>query len=121
MLATKRLFHWPLRSYKVRMKVKKGDNIIIVAGKDKGKTGTIVRTFPQTDQVLVDGVNVITKHQKNRRRRSQGQIIEKSAPVHVSNVALVEDGKAVRVGYKTEGEGEKATKVRVSRKTGKTL
>lgn len=93
----------------------------MIAGKDKGKTGAVVTALPETEQVLIDGVNVITKHQKNRRRRSQGQIIEKSAPIHVSNVALVEEGKPVRVGYTTEGEGEKAKKVRVSRKTGKTI
>jgi len=94
---------------------------MVIAGKDKGKTGSVTVTLPKTDQVIVEGVNVITKHQKNKRIRSQGQIIEKSAPVHVSNVSLTEDKKPVRVGYKFEGEGEKMKKVRISRKTGKTI
>lgn len=99
------------------MKIKKGDTVIVVAGKDKGKTGTVLRAFPVRDQLLVEGVNVVTKHQKNRRMRSQGQIIEKSVPIHVSNVALVEGKKAVRTGYKvTEGK-----KVRVSRASGKEI
>jgi len=90
---------------------------MVIAGKDKGKTGAVDRILRSTDQVLIDGINMATKHQKNRRMRSQGQVIEKPMPVHVSNVALVEDGKPVRVGYKVEGD----KKVRVSRKTGKTL
>lgn len=99
------------------MKIKKGDNVIIIAGKDKGKTGTVIRSFPVRDQVLIEGLNTVTKHQKNRQARSQGQIIEKSAPIHVSNVALLEGKKAVRTGYKFEGD----KKVRISRKTGKTV
>ena len=94
---------------------------MVIAGKDKGKTGSVIKTLPSNDQVIVEGVNVITKHQKNKRSRSQGQIIEKSAPVHVSNVSLMEGKKPVRVGYKIEGEGKDAKKVRVSRKTGKTV
>ena len=103
------------------MKIKKGDNVLVIAGKDKGKTGNVIMTMPKTEQVIVEGVNVITKHQKNRRTRSQGQIIEKSAPVHMSNVALTEGKKAVRVGYTIEGTGKDAKKVRVSRKSGKTI
>ena len=94
---------------------------MVIAGKDKGKTGAVEKVLRATDQVLVEGINMITKHQKNRRARSQGQLIEKNAPIHVSNVALLEDGKPVKVSYKVEGEGDKAKKVRVSRKTGKTL
>lgn len=94
---------------------------MIIAGKDKGKTGTVVKAMPANDQVIVEGINVVTKHQKNRRMRSQGQVIEKSAPVHVSNVALTEGKKPVRVGYQVEGEGEKAKKVRVARPSGKKL
>lgn len=94
---------------------------MVLAGKDRGKTGSVTKALPETDQVIVDGINVKTRHQKNRYARSQGQIIEKSAPIHVSNVALVEGKKPVRVGYKIEGEGKDAKKVRVSRKTGKTV
>lgn len=103
------------------MKIKKGDNVMVIAGKDKGKTGAVYKSFPATDKVIIEGVNVVSKHMKNRRTRSQGQVIEKSMPVHVSNVALLEDKKPVRVGYKIEGEGKDAKKVRVSRKTGKNI
>ena len=103
------------------MKIKKGDNVIVIAGKDKGKTGEVQEVLKATEQVIIDGINVATKHQKNRRMRSQGQIIEKPMPVHVSNVAIEEGGKPTRVGYKMEGEGDKAKKVRVSKKTGKTI
>lgn len=94
---------------------------MVLAGKDKGKTGTVEHTYPKHEQVLVTGVNITTKHQRNRRTRSQGQIIERETPIHVSNVALVEGGKAVRVGYQVKGEGEKAKKVRISRASGKEL
>lgn len=90
---------------------------MVIAGKDKGKTGQVVKVLPATDQVIVEGVHVATRHTKNKRMRSQGQIIEKSMPVHVSNVALTEGKKPVRVGYKVE-DGKK---VRVSRASGKTL
>ena len=103
------------------MKIKKGDKVRVIAGKDKGKTGTILITLKDTDQVILEGVNVATKHQKNKRSRSQGQIIEKSMPLHVSNVALLQDDKIVRVGYAFEGEGDKRTKVRVARPSGKTI
>ncbi|MAZ56730.1 50S ribosomal protein L24 [bacterium] len=99
------------------MKIKKGDSVIVIAGKDKGKTGTVSQTLPKSDQVLVEGVNLATKHQKNRRLRSQGQVIEKEMPIHVSNVALNEDGKPVRVRY----ESQDGQKVRVSAKTGKKI
>lgn len=103
------------------MKIKKGDTIKVIAGKDKGKTGTILVTLRDTDQVVIEGINVAKRHQKNKRTRSQGQIIEKSMPLHVSNVALIEGNKAVRAGYVFEGEGEKRKKVRVSKATGKKI
>lgn len=103
------------------MKIKKGDTVRVIAGKDKGKTGKILTTLKDTDQVILEGVNVATKHQKNKRSRSQGQIIEKSMPLHVSNVALLQGDKIVRVGYAFEGEGDKRTKVRVARPSGKKI
>ncbi len=99
------------------MKIKKGDNVIVLSGKDKGKTGKVEQIISKDDKVLVEGVNVIVKHQKNRRARSQGQVIKKSAPIHISNVAFVEGKKPVRIGYKIE-EGKK---VRISKKTGKAI
>lgn len=103
------------------MKIKKGDTVLVQAGKDKGKTGTVVTALPKLDQVVVEGLNLVKRHKKNPRSRSQGQIIEKSMPIHVSNVALLEKDKAVRVGYIFEGEGEKRKKVRVSRLSGKKI
>ncbi|MCA9362994.1 50S ribosomal protein L24 [Candidatus Kaiserbacteria bacterium] len=103
------------------MKIRKGDTVKVIAGKDKGKTGSVLMTLKDTDQVIIEGVNEVKKHQKNRRTRSQGQIIEKSMPIHVSNVALVEGDKAVRAGYIFEGEGDKRKKVRVARPSGKKI
>jgi len=103
------------------MKIKKGDTVMVIAGKDKGKTAKVEQAFPKTEQVLLEGINVVTRHQKNRRMRSQGQLIAKSMPMHVSNVALVEDKKAVRAGYKVEQDGEKTKKVRIARPSGKTI
>ena len=103
------------------MKIRKGDTVKVIAGKDKGKTGSVLLTLKETDQVVIEGINEVKKHQKNRRTRSQGQIIEKSMPIHVSNVALVEGDKAVRAGYIFEGEGDKRKKVRVARPSGKKI
>lgn len=94
---------------------------MVIAGKDRGKTGVIARTIAATSQVVIEGINVTIKHQKNKQTRSQGQIIEKSMPFHASNVALVEGKKAVRVGYRFEGEGKDRKKVRVARPSGKKI
>ena len=91
---------------------------MVIAGKDKGKTGKVELTFPKADKVIVEGVNIVTKHHKNKRTRSQGQIIEKSMPVHISNVAILEDKKPVRIGYMVETDGDKRKKVRVARPSG---
>lgn len=91
--------------------------MVLLAGKDKGKTGKVEQVFTKTGMVLVEGLNIVTKHQKNRRARSQGQVIKKSAPVDVSNVALADGEKPIKVGYKVE-EGKK---IRVNRKTGKAV
>lgn len=103
------------------MKIKKGDTVKVIAGKDKGKTGTVIETLPRQDAVVVDGVNIVTRHQKSRRTRSQGQIVEKVKPVHVSNVALTEGDKTVRVGYTVDVKEGKKTKTRVARPSGKKI
>ncbi len=103
------------------MKIKKGDAVIVLSGKDKGKKGSVLRTLSTTSQVVIEGVNVVTKHQKNKRTRALGQIITMSMPLSASNVSLMENGKAVRVGYIFEGEGDKRKKVRVARPSGKKL
>jgi len=99
------------------MKIKPKDPVIVIAGKDKGKTGKVLRVLAQPEQVVVDGVNLNTKHQKNRRLRSRGQIIEREHPIHVSNVALEASGARSRVGYRLEN----GKKVRFATKTGATL
>ncbi len=103
------------------MKIRKGDTVQIIAGKDKGKTGPVTTVLAKTEQVVVEGLNIVKKHQKSKKTGSQGQIIDRSMPIHVSNVSLVEGGKTVRVGYTFEGEGEKRKKVRVARPSGKKL
>lgn len=95
---------------------------MVISGKDKGKTGTVLRALPKTNQVVIDGVHVVTRHQKSKRVRSQGQIIEKSMPIDVSNVAVLGEGnKSVRVGYTIEKEGDTSKKVRVARPSGKKI
>ena len=104
------------------MKIKKGDKVIVISGKDKGKTGSVVTAFPKKEQVLIDGVHMVTRHAKSKRSRSVGQIIVKAMPVHVSNVALMgEKNKPVRVGYMVEKDGDSSKKVRVARPTGKKI
>ncbi|MDE3722320.1 MULTISPECIES: 50S ribosomal protein L24 [Nocardiopsis] len=101
------------------MKIKSGDEVIVIAGKDKGATGKVVKALPKEDRVVVEGVNLVKKHRKaNPAGGQQGEVVTKEAPIHVSNVALVVDGKASRVGYRFEEDG---TKVRVSRRTGKDI
>ncbi len=102
------------------MKIKKGDTIIVTAGKDRGKTGPVIRAFPKKHEILVEGMNMVTRHQKSKKRGSQGQIVTKSMPMPVANVALKDEktGKPVRVGYVIEGEGKNIKKVRVARPTG---
>ncbi|ADH70515.1 MULTISPECIES: 50S ribosomal protein L24 [Nocardiopsis] len=101
------------------MKIKSGDEVIVLAGKNRGATGKVVKALPKEDRVVVEGVNLVKKHRKaNPAGGQQGEVVTKEAPIHVSNVALVEDGKATRVGYRFEEDG---TKVRVSRRTGKDI
>jgi large subunit ribosomal protein L24 len=97
------------------MKLKKGDEVIILAGKDLGRRGTITRVFPDSDRIIVDGMNMVKKHQKPTRATMQGGIIDKEMPLHVSNVALLcKDCGATRIGYRLTDSG----KVRVCRKCG---
>lgn len=102
------------------MKIKKGDTVVITAGKDRGKSGKVIRAFPKRHEVLVEGVAVVSRNKKATRRGSQGQIVTKSMPIPTANVALKDpkSGKPARVGYVIEGEGAKAKKVRVARPSG---
>ena len=101
------------------MKIKKGDRVQVLAGKDRGKQGTVMRAYPSSGKVIVEGVNVAKKHQKPTRMTMQGGIIDKDMPLDVSNVALIcpKDG-ATRVGYKISDTGAKS---RVCRKCGQVL
>lgn len=102
------------------MKIKKGDIVIVTAGKDRGKEGAVLKSFPKKHAVLVEGVAVAQKHKKSRQQGSQGQIVAKPMPIPVANVAFKDPktGKPVRVGYTRDGEGKDTKKVRVVHKTG---
>ena len=101
------------------MRVKREDTVVVIAGKDKGKTGKVVKVFPKTNKVIVEGVNVVTKHQKPNAINPQGGIINKEAPIHVSNVMPLdpETGKGTRVRF----EMKDGKKVRVAVKSGKEI
>jgi large subunit ribosomal protein L24 len=100
------------------MKLKKGDRVRVLSGKDVGKEGEITRVIPERDRVIIDGVNVAKRHQRATRATMQGGIIDKDMPIHVSNVAIVcNDCGPTRIGYRFEG----ADKIRVCRKCGKDL
>ncbi|GLZ04126.1 50S ribosomal protein L24 [Actinomadura sp. NBRC 104412] len=102
------------------MKIRKGDEVIVIAGKDKGATGKVLRVDPRRERVVVEGVNLITKNIKADQQRAgkESGRVTVEAPLHVSNVAIVEDGKPVRVGYRINEDG---TKVRISRRSGKEI
>ncbi len=88
------------------MKVKKGDTVLIISGKDRGKTGKILRAFPKEGSILVEGVNFRQKHVKPKKQGEKGQVVKVPAPLDVSDVKLVcpKCGKAVKVGYKISGD-----------------
>jgi large subunit ribosomal protein L24 len=104
------------------MKIKKGDHVIVLAGKDKGATGEVIAAYPTRSKVLVQGVNMIKKNKKvtnpGGRNANEGGIVTQEAPIHVSNVALVdpETKRPARVGYKINEDG---AKVRILRPSGK--
>ena len=102
----------------VTMKLKKGDTVLVIAGKDKGKEGEIIRALPRENKVVVSGVNIAKKHQKQTKQTMQGGIIDRDMPVHASNVMLVHKGKPTRVGYKIQEDG---TKVRIAKSTGEVI
>jgi large subunit ribosomal protein L24 len=104
------------------MKVKKGDTVVVVAGKDKGAKGKVIAAYPRQDKVIVEGVNRVKKHERIRttqRGAKTGGIVTQEAPIHVSNVMVVDsEGKPARIGYRVDDNGQK---VRISRRTGKDL
>jgi large subunit ribosomal protein L24 len=104
------------------MKVKKGDTVLVIAGKDKGAKGKVIQAYPETQRVLVEGVNRIRKHtriSRTQRGAQTGGIVTQEAAIHVSNVMVVDsDGKPARVGYR---EGDDGKRVRISRRNKKDI
>ncbi|MBS4201559.1 50S ribosomal protein L24 [Bacillus sp. FJAT-49732] len=101
------------------MHIKKGDKVMVITGKDKGKTGTVLAAFPKKDRVLVEGVNIVKKHSKPSQDNPQGGIISKEAAIHVSNVMLLDPktNEPTRIGF----EVVNGKKVRVAKKSGVAL
>ena len=103
-----------------KMHVKTGDTVIVIAGKEKGKKGKVIATYPKKDRVVVEGLNLVKRHTKPSQNNPQGGIITKEAAIHVSNVMLVdpESGKPTRVKMVQKADG---TKVRTAVKSGKAI
>ena len=99
------------------MKIKKGDTVRVIAGADKDKEGKVIAVNQKKGTVIVEGVNMITKHTKPSVANQQGGIIHQEAPISISNVMYVSEGKVTRIGFKMEGD----KKVRVAKKTGKVI
>lgn len=102
------------------MHVKKGDTVIVIAGKDKGKKGRVLAAYPKKDRVLIEGINLVKKHARPSQANPQGGIVTQEAPIHVSNVSLIDpkSGKPTRIGYKVLDNG---TKVRIAKKSGEVI
>ena len=100
-------------------KVRKGDKVVVLTGRDKGRTGEVIEVRPDVGRALVRGVNMVKRHQKQTAQQ-QGGIISKEATVHLSNVALADpkDGKPTRVGFRFIGEGDQRRKVRFAKRSG---
>ena len=98
-----------------KFKIKSGDTVKVIAGDHKGSEGKVLQIIKDKDRVLVEGVNLVSKHTKPSAQNPQGGIVKKEASLHISNVMLVEEGVAVRVGYQVDGD----TKTRISKKTKK--
>ena len=100
-------------------RIKKGDNIVVISGKDKGKTGEVIRVHPATNRALVRGINMARRHQRQTASQQAG-IIAKEMPIHLSNIAIVDpgDGKATKVGFRVNKDGAKE---RFSRRTGELI
>ena len=101
-------------------KIKKGDTVVILAGKDKGRQGRVLEVRPTENRVLVEGINLMKRHTKPSMGNPNGGVIPKEAALHISNVAMRDPktGKATRVGFRTVGEGAAARKVRVAKGSG---
>jgi large subunit ribosomal protein L24 len=103
----------------IKLKIKKGDNVVVISGRDKGRTGEVLRVFPTEGRLIVQGVHVAKRHTKPRMGEPGG-IVEKELTVHISNVSHIDpaSGKPTRIGYKVLGDGRK---VRVARRSGEVI
>lgn len=109
-----------LESHNHKLHVKKDDTVVVITGKDKGKKGRVIAAYPRENRVLIEGVNMVKKHQKPNQQNPQGGILDQEAPIHVSNVMLLDpkSGQPTRVGYKVLDNGDK---VRVAVKSGEVI
>jgi large subunit ribosomal protein L24 len=100
-------------------KIRKGDKVVVLSGKDKGRSGEVLRVMPKEDTAIVRGINIIVRHQRQSQAQ-QGGLIRKEAPIHLSNIALADpkDGKPTRVGFQTQADGKK---VRVAKRSGEVI
>jgi large subunit ribosomal protein L24 len=100
-------------------RLKKGDKVVVIAGRDRGRTGEIIAMHRDDDRALVRGVNIVKRHQRQSASQ-EGGIVSKEAPIHLSNIALADpkDGKPTRVGFKIVGTGDDRKKVRVAKRSG---
>ncbi|WP_041373302.1 50S ribosomal protein L24 [Phenylobacterium zucineum] len=99
-------------------KIKKGDRVVVLTGKDKGREGSVLKVFPKEQRVLVEGLNMVQRHTRPSQLDPQGGIKNKEAPLHLSNVAIVDSkGKPTRVGFRVEGD----KKVRFAKTTGEVI
>ena len=100
-------------------KIKKGDKVIVLAGRDKGRTGEVLEVRPDEDRALVRGINMVKRHQRQTAQQ-EGGIISKESTIHLSNLAMADpkDGKPTRVGFKFVGEGQDRKKVRIAKRSG---
>ncbi len=102
-----------------KLKIKTGDDVIVIAGRDKNKTGKVLRVFPETNKAIVEGVNLVQKHEKPSATNPQGGIVQKETPIQISNIAVVDPKtkEATRVGYRVEN----GNKIRFAKKSNQAL
>lgn len=107
----------------IGLRIKKGDKVAVIAGKDKGKDGKVLQVITDRQRVVVEGVNKVKRHMKPNQQNKQGGIVEKEAALHISNVAILDpkSNKPTRIGVKTVEKGKKQHKVRYAKKSGEVL
>ena len=99
-------------------KIRKGDKVVVLSGKDKGRTGEVLRVMPKEDKAIVRGINIVVRHQRQTQAQ-EGGLIRKEAPIHLSNIAVADpkDGKPTRIGFRVDGD----KKVRVAKRSGEVI